>query len=484
MTSLSMPVLDRRRAAAVALVALPTLLGLVLAAWNLGHKPLWYDETFEALMAMMPPFRFARFLATFETTGAFYHVLLWLWKLVGTSEAVLRLPSLVFAVASLPVVFAIARRRLTPVWSAAAVTLLALSGFWVHYAQEARPYALWMLMASLSTLALLRAVEMPGRSRWLVYGVATVLGVWSHLMMVFVVAGQVLALAVHPDVRRWWRPAAAAVLAAALAAVPIAVSIMLANQARWDWLPSPTLEALWAGMRTVAGSVGDLAALAWLAGLLVGAGVVLRAWLSDRRGAWPMVLVLTWAIVPFVGPWLASHVREMYTPRYLFGVLPAVVLVITFGVAALRPRPLAIAALAGLLVIGGIGVAHWHTREDRVDWRSATRVVVEGGTRQDGLAFFTIGTFDGGALYQYRYYLTQFESGDRPTIVRLPDDGTPLEQQVAAAIAGWPRLWAVIGAPGEPDTRRALAVVEREFALASEQPFEGLTVRLYVRAAP
>lgn len=39
-------------------IVTPTLVGLLVAGWNLGGKPLWYDETFEALLVMHPPLRF------------------------------------------------------------------------------------------------------------------------------------------------------------------------------------------------------------------------------------------------------------------------------------------------------------------------------------------------------------------------------------------------------------------------------------------
>src|SRR5438128_899013 len=133
-------------------LAIPVALGIVIAAWNLGGKPLWYDETFEALLVMRPPKQFAYWVATFETTGAFYHSLLWVWRFLGTNEFLLRLPSVIFAVATLPVTFFIGRRFLSVPWATLAGILLAVSALWLSHAQETRPYALFVLMSGLSTL--------------------------------------------------------------------------------------------------------------------------------------------------------------------------------------------------------------------------------------------------------------------------------------------------------------------------------------------
>jgi mannosyltransferase len=463
-------------------VLVPMLIGVAIAAWNLGAKPLWYDETFEALMVMRPPYEFARFVATFETSGGAYHALLWVWKFLGTSEAMLRVPSLVSAVAAVPVVFAIGRRFLSTPWAGVAALLLVLNGFWVHYAQEARPYGFWLLTASLSTLALIRAVEQPSRGRWVVYGLVTVVAVWSHLMTGFIVAGQVLAMLLHPGVRQWWRPAAAAVAVAAISAVPIVISAMLANESRWAWIPRPSPDGLWRGLNTLSGSLGDPVAQLWLAVLAFGlAAVAFRAWRGGRP-MWALLLVVTWALLPIVGPWLASYIRPMYTPRYLFAVLPAVVLVNTFGLSVLRPRLLAAGMVVILLVVGSIGVVRWHERVDREDWRTATALVLERSRPADGITFFTVGTFNGGAMYEYRYYLSQFDSGERPTVVRLANTDAPIEQRVREAIAGLPRLWVIGSEFDSPSAISAIEEVEGQFELAEEWTVVRLDIRLYVRA--
>ena len=344
-----------------------TAVALVVALWNLGGKPLWYDETFEALLVMHPPLRFAYWVATFETTGAFYHSLLWVWKFLGTNEFALRLPSVLFAVTAIPVTVFIGRRLVSTRWAIVAGLLLALSGLWLHHAQEVRPYSLYLLMAGLSTLALLRTLERPDRGRWIVYAAITVFAVWTHMMMVFVVLGHAVAMALHPDVRRWWRPAAASVVLAALAAVPIAFSITHANQARWDWIADPTPAGLRDGIWYLTSDTGFIALL-WFVLWALGIAIGVRRWTTDRRSAWPIVLIAAISVTPILVPWLLSFVRPMYTPRYILAVLPAMILLGTLALSTIRPRVVAIGIACVLVGAGAINVWHWHAdlKSDRL----------------------------------------------------------------------------------------------------------------------
>lgn len=76
---------------------------------------------------------------------------------------------------------------LAPLWSA---LLAATSPFFLWYGQEARPYALWAVLAVLSTYLLLRSIESePSRRslrRWhFGYGVALLVFLTTHYYAVF-----------------------------------------------------------------------------------------------------------------------------------------------------------------------------------------------------------------------------------------------------------------------------------------------------------
>jgi uncharacterized membrane protein len=67
--------------------------------------------------------------------------------------------------------------------------LLAVSPFFIAYAQEARPYSLWTLMLIVTNGALLRALRLNTISTWSGYAVSLVILLYTSLLSVFVALG-------------------------------------------------------------------------------------------------------------------------------------------------------------------------------------------------------------------------------------------------------------------------------------------------------
>jgi hypothetical protein len=429
----------RGRALLVLCVAGPPLVGLLLALWQLGAKPFWYDETFEGLLVQRAPLSFARWIATFETSGALYHAFLWLWKF-----------------------------------------LAATGGYWVRYAQEARPYALYLLLSALATLALLRAVEAPTARRWVVYGVTSVLAVWTHLFMVFVVLAHAVALAVHPARERWTRRASLAVAAALLAGVPIVVSLYF-NLHRFGWMAGATPVRIGRLLEELSGDLGTPVLLAWLAAWTAGAAVGLTSWRASRTAGWPALLILSVAIVPIALPTVLSLIRPMLVTRYAIAVLPALAILAVLGVAQLRLRPVVGAAAAVLLATNAVAVVAWYADRDRPDWRSATAYVLEQTQPGTRIVYFTRGPLDGGARYEYSYYVTQHPGSSPPPVLGLPPGEGSVADRTAAAISQTGRLLAVAYSWDDAAAAEALAAIEAQFALAEQVDYEQISVRVYER---
>jgi uncharacterized membrane protein len=70
-----------------------------------------------------------------------------------------------------------------------AIALFAVSPFQVVYAQEARPYSLWVVTILLSSAALLQAMRLKTQRSWAIYGATVVLGLYSYLFFALVAIG-------------------------------------------------------------------------------------------------------------------------------------------------------------------------------------------------------------------------------------------------------------------------------------------------------
>ncbi|MCW3843950.1 glycosyltransferase family 39 protein, partial [Micromonospora yasonensis] len=94
-----------------------------------------------------------------------YHLLIRAWaEVFGTSDLALRVPSVLAMIGAAALVGVVAARVFAPSTGLLAGLIFALLPTTARYAQEAQPYALTLLAATLATLMLVSAVDRP--SRW------------------------------------------------------------------------------------------------------------------------------------------------------------------------------------------------------------------------------------------------------------------------------------------------------------------------------
>ena len=71
-----------------------------------------------------------------------------------------------------------------------AVAIIAISLFQIVYAQEARPYSLFVKLILLSSAVLLRGMRLKTNSSWAIYTVTLVVRFSSHLLLGIVAIAQ------------------------------------------------------------------------------------------------------------------------------------------------------------------------------------------------------------------------------------------------------------------------------------------------------
>ncbi len=131
-----------------------------LRLWHLGTKSLWLDEGATVALARASWQHFAWVWwhgeANLQTV---YFLLMRAWIHGGLSEAWLRLPSALFGIASVPLLYVVARRLVPASAALASAALLTFSPAHVYYSHEARSYTLTIFLVLLSSYFFVRAVE-------------------------------------------------------------------------------------------------------------------------------------------------------------------------------------------------------------------------------------------------------------------------------------------------------------------------------------
>jgi len=176
----------------------PALLTLALGWYQVGRPELWRDELASWSFATRP---LSSLIATTPHTGAtqlVYYVLLHVWIMAfGDSVDAMRCLS-VLAMAGAASAVTLVGRRLAGIRAGLISGLVfALVPSVSRFAQEVRFYALEVLVATVATLLLLRALDRPSARRWLAYAACLALLGYVDLVALSVVAGHAGGAALH-----------------------------------------------------------------------------------------------------------------------------------------------------------------------------------------------------------------------------------------------------------------------------------------------
>ena len=188
---------------------------------TLGLQSYWGDEAYTARLVRNSPVEMLHGIARTEATPPIYYGLAWLWsRLFGTSEAGLRSLSALFGIATVLVAYLAGARLFSRAAGLVVAALTAVSPFMVWYSQEARSYALFMLLAALSIYLYACLREDARLAVVVAWGAVCAAAIWTHYFAIYVVAMEALLLIVLvPQVRR---AVAAALLAVVVVSVPVA----------------------------------------------------------------------------------------------------------------------------------------------------------------------------------------------------------------------------------------------------------------------
>jgi uncharacterized membrane protein len=155
-------------------------LGLWVRLHDLGRLSLWLDEgttTYKMGFSLSELFRYT----VVDNVPPLYYFILGMLGSWIRSDFLLRLPSVVFGVATIPVLFLVAQWLFNRRVAFLSSLFLSLSTFHVWFSQEARSYSLYCFLYALSLLFLVRWSR-NANSRWSLwlYVVATSLMMYSH----------------------------------------------------------------------------------------------------------------------------------------------------------------------------------------------------------------------------------------------------------------------------------------------------------------
>ena len=348
----------RARSRAFWIVAGLTLLAAGLRFATLGLQSYHHDEIVTASRVLRGDFWHAMDAVGFsESAPPLYYALAWLWtQLTGTGEYGLRSLSALAGVATVPVAYLLGAELRDRRAGIAAAALVAVNPMSLWYSQEARGYALLVLLTSLSLLYFLRVLDRSrgdvprlrgpygyssrGTSRNLtLWGVFSGLAMATHYFALFPVLAEAVWLLWRrgrDSLRGVW-----IVVGFGLLLAPLAIHQMLQGHA--EWIGNHSLgHRLWeVGVVFTVGEIGDIVArperpaLALVPVVLIVALLGLMAMRGERRERRAAGRVLAIATATVAIPLLLALLAPSKDYLLARNVLPALVpLLVAVGIAA------------------------------------------------------------------------------------------------------------------------------------------------------
>jgi mannosyltransferase len=379
---------DRRRltderAYAVVLAGV-VLLGVLLRFPNLGSQSLWLDEALTHEHATSSFHAMLSSLGETESNPPLFYVLTWvIGHTAGAGDFWLRFLSACAGALLVVVVFQVTATVFDRRAGVYAAWLAAASPILVWYSQEARAYALAVLLTTVALLLFLHALR---------HSTARAVGGWVAVSVLAATAHYFAAIPFAVEaVLLWTRaPASRRRLAVALAvALPILVALAaLANHQRAVTVPDQSI-----GMTPLVQRIAQVvkqflvgydgpwqAGLAIAAALLVGAfaaiPLIRRREIGDGVVELGIVGVATVAL-PVLG---ALAGADYFNTRNVLFALPVFVVLAGGGFARVRPRAAGVAAVAAVGLIGLTTTAFVAAMPiyQRPPWRSLAEAIAHG----------------------------------------------------------------------------------------------------------
>ncbi len=467
------------------------LLAFFLRLYHVDTMALRADEASVVILSAEEPRAILQNFTASDPRPPLYHLLLHYWMpFAGASELAARFPTIVAGVLIVALVYLLAQ-TLSAQKSLANITafLAAINPALVWDAQDVHMSAFLVLFSTASFLCFLRR-------RWLIYAIFSALALFSHYLAAFILLAQGALVAIDffqrrlapRDILRWL---ASQLLILVLILPWLAwVSPFLASF-HTEFFPPATLPEIltrafvsFAVGRTdarlmpimVEPLVGNLFAFGFLALFVVG---LTRRESATHFPKCAALSLLIYLLVPLIAFFIFSSVRfPIFDERYVLYLIPAFVVIVARGVATVRSRPVAIAALAFITLASANSLHNYYDLPafaKSPDWHSFVRALKADAQRGDVL----IQNYPDPAL---PYYLNN--ALPRVLLPRTNADGArTIAEDLSRLSARFDRLWLQPAPYAEWDTEGLVAQwLARHAREIRTEHYRGVDLQLFLPA--
>jgi len=418
--------------------------GSILRIYELGRESLHIDEAATAIGSSLPsiPALIQYWFSVGHQSPYFLMMHYWI-KLFGQSEFALRLPSAVFGVMSIYIMFLLARRLFNNEKTALLSSyLLAVSTINIYYSQCARPYSIVVFLVLMSFLFLLRALEKNTKPLWATYICFTLFSLLINTSTLPILICHLLFIVLFwTRYRSYIKPGRIALVFGLilLAYLPFLVMFIRPNiryidaAGRFSMLSLNTFmhhfnifggeiyqEIMYANPTRNPALIIPTNIFGIMLSMLCLAGVFNSLKARNRNRECKTVTLLTlWLAIPIVLPFIFSHlVAPVFGPvRYVLYVSCAYYLLIGKGVMSLK-KNLRLLLLTFIVLMGLVSLQEYYRVEKNTPWKKICSYIKTNISQDEATAFII--TRYGMGSYILSYYKVPSLIGIEPDYHNFP----------------------------------------------------------------
>lgn len=488
---------------------------LGLRLFCLACKPFWFDEAFSVEVARVTLPNFLHLLWWREANMSLYYLLLRGWLQFGHSPFIVRSLSALIAAATIAVVYWLGSLLYDRRTGIIAAGLLAFNAYHVRYAQEARSYALFAFLGTLSCGFLIAFLHQPTSAKRKAYFLISILAVYAHFYALLLIVAQALALRCIRDgstdsespgpveeswfvnakeIRKnWW--------IIAVGAAPVLIFVAKTGAGPIKWIKRP-------GISDVARFTGDITngwPLIYLAGcalalFAVGRNLFRRA---QTWKEWRVQFLSVWLLFPVLLTALLSFARPVFLPRYMIFCIPALMILTAAGIGSVRPLWLGGVFAGAILLLSARSVPFVYSHDfdnERDGSIAASDFILDHSLPNDGVVFHIAET---RIPYEYVRSLRSGENTASPQSnphfgpeIVFPNHGPGLDYRdftgkpspefLREALPRYSNVWVMLMNNGtlekpDPTTVMLSQVLPQMFPRMQNWEFAKVELRLYSR---
>ena len=371
----------------------------------------------------------------------------------GQSEFWLRLPSVLWGLLAVPLIYQLGRTSFDRRTGLLAALLLAISPYHIWYSQELRNYAMLTGLAVAVGYFFLKTLDSDGLKWWVGFIVTSSLAYATHYYAFLLPVSQlVFFILCLRQYRLHFRKWAVAQFVAFLPLIPWLYLLSRQETVAFGvgWMPAPTLLSPFLTLQGFSTGLSDRFTILTVFSLgITLLAVGLGMFVPQPHTKSSRLFLVLWLVVPFVLVLVISLRRVFYYHRYFVIVLPAYLTLMCAGATRLRPKIPRVALTLALIVIPLLSLWGYPNLSafPQQDWRAVAQYIRENAESSDIIV--VVGVLD---VLVWRYYY----DGENEVVMRHLDPITEAKRDLDTIHRPDTRLWIIHGGELDRDSRKWL----------------------------